>query len=751
MIQQQIYTRERRGLFRNSEGYDSVAKSPGLADAFIKENVHPFCVYNAPRFQPPPAVSEWARGNDAPVQEPAPEYPRAITVVRYPDGQALLGQAVYVAADFTGQRPTFFSHNYILPKEAADTLNFPAALNKTEFWVEYDIEKGKTLPELSRLPETDRPDAFAESDSAGEALERLGIEYKTFYKLVLCLLLSAAGPKKVYVVTPVPPNEVTHYARSLLGVLYEYLPGALMSVLGYCTYSHEPENKKGLHLTFLEKNALRVSDPRVARDYVLDFGQNLFKAEHQPEGSPFLEYVWERLTKGGDITSFYSFAAMFGGENADARKKVSIQYWDDMLALFRVFQDRTRTALPDAVSRKRIFSVIRQLLPDVLPEAEARYDFYGFTASLIKEEALAVADAGSGYVSSRGVMEEIAGFNLQDEKTGVLIVKTLYCYACKSPAEQFFAADLLRNTDAKLFGLYIDLLLEKNAARLLDGYFAERLSRLPLQSLFEEMRFWTAFPEIGCGAAFTEQVCGRVRSALAASQDAVSTANQLYHSLKTFHTEQEPNAAQYHKAFHQFVKAVLYAADEGLLSRLDISALTPETLAALPNSFIKRGMDKAEASFVAIDILKKISAALADAETGAINVRYFVGSYKLDADSYYFIIHKLREFFRARITAAHFDNITYLFRGLEKPGLDAGSLLTFIHDYAGDGKGAFIVWATENRVFNPQNQEHAEAVRVFIKQNIKDAAFKEVIYNNAALKALAREVRFGRLAGMLQG
>ncbi|MCL1877994.1 MAG: hypothetical protein FWF80_03985, partial [Defluviitaleaceae bacterium] len=38
MIEQHFYT---RGL----RGYETVAKSCGLADDFVKKNIHPYCVY----------------------------------------------------------------------------------------------------------------------------------------------------------------------------------------------------------------------------------------------------------------------------------------------------------------------------------------------------------------------------------------------------------------------------------------------------------------------------------------------------------------------------------------------------------------------------------------------------------------------------------------------------------------------------------------------------------------------------------
>lgn len=43
-----MYTRERRGVYRATEGFDTVAKSESLDNNFVKKIIHPFCLYDAP-------------------------------------------------------------------------------------------------------------------------------------------------------------------------------------------------------------------------------------------------------------------------------------------------------------------------------------------------------------------------------------------------------------------------------------------------------------------------------------------------------------------------------------------------------------------------------------------------------------------------------------------------------------------------------------------------------------------------------
>ena len=48
MIEQQYYTRERGGLFTQTDGNDTVAKSPMLKLEYIKKSLHPICSYDIP-------------------------------------------------------------------------------------------------------------------------------------------------------------------------------------------------------------------------------------------------------------------------------------------------------------------------------------------------------------------------------------------------------------------------------------------------------------------------------------------------------------------------------------------------------------------------------------------------------------------------------------------------------------------------------------------------------------------------------
>lgn len=95
MITQQMYTRERRGVYRSTEGFDTVAKSESLDNNFVKKILHPFCLYDAP-------AELTARG-----EKDEELYPAALHLFHTESNETVIGESRYLAADFTGQRSAF--------------------------------------------------------------------------------------------------------------------------------------------------------------------------------------------------------------------------------------------------------------------------------------------------------------------------------------------------------------------------------------------------------------------------------------------------------------------------------------------------------------------------------------------------------------------------------------------------------------------------------------------------------------------
>ena len=211
-IQQQIYTRAKRSLFQQSEGYGTIAKTNCLNEAFIKDNIHPYCVY-------PTGCTQ-----------------KVITLVNFPCGRMLFGQITYVAKDFTGQRATFFAHNYILPpKIAGEAVRNIEKLRNVKFLTEYTSEE--PLEELDTLPCEPKP--APQSPQPHHPVLDTGTP-----PLILF-------PNKTYI----PAN----FTWQLLSSIYSTLSNETKQQLGFCSYATQPVNKKGLHIIFVPPEAYNPS------------------------------------------------------------------------------------------------------------------------------------------------------------------------------------------------------------------------------------------------------------------------------------------------------------------------------------------------------------------------------------------------------------------------------------------------------------------------------------------------------------
>ncbi|OWR31172.1 hypothetical protein CDO73_08530 [Saccharibacillus sp. O23] len=362
-IGQQLYTRARSGIFRDTEGYDTIARSNGLDDQFVKKTLHPLCAYDAPAELTASGVKEEAA------------YPDAVHLVQLETGDVVLGRSLYKSADFTGLRSTFFTHNYVVPAEKAELLaseymNFLYAAyeNGAETVVdtaETDLAsdglprmdafgaervsdsdapdvspraernagaaRGRTLPELESLPiRADLP----QPKTGLEKLAELGIDGASFKRLLLAVMESVSGRRKVYVTLNAPIAETSERALRLLEVLYAALPPEFRRRLGFLTYSREPHSRKGVNLTFVEQGSMRPGDRNIEKDFLFDFSRG--RIVNAAEGGSLQEladFLHDGLRDPQRLERFFAFADEALGSTPDA---LNVERYLELSRLLRI-------------------------------------------------------------------------------------------------------------------------------------------------------------------------------------------------------------------------------------------------------------------------------------------------------------------------------------------------------------------------------------------------------------------------------
>ena len=323
-IAQQMYTRERRGLFRSTEGFDTVAKSDSLDNNFIKKTLHPFCLYDAP-------AELAARG-----EKDESVYPSALHLFHAENGDTVIGMSRYQATDFTGQRSAFFAHNFVVPASRSEEIvqSYGDWLH-ADFARSYDGELGGTLPELSDIPviRTDRrPDPIA-------GLRLLGINEGIFKALLQAVMLSVAGKKKIYIALNVSITELSARAVELTEILYSVLPYEFRRRLGVITYANEPQSRKYIHLSFVEKGSLRPGDRNIEKDFTFDLvSGRMGNVDFGESRQPYADLVWKLLLLNpGDLDDFVSFAdQILRGESPE--HKLSLAFYNELAVFYEIEQ-----------------------------------------------------------------------------------------------------------------------------------------------------------------------------------------------------------------------------------------------------------------------------------------------------------------------------------------------------------------------------------------------------------------------------
>lgn len=332
-ILQHIYTRDREGVFRTTEGFDTVAMSPSLDRRFVQSVLQPYCLYKAPKELLTRSESSGSL------------YPDSTTVFPASNGMLVAGRSLYVSADFTGQRSSTFTHQLIIPELRKDEfLQKPEKLFQMNSFVSrYDIREGKQLPELSDVTFTSEHVDF-------NLLDRVGFDEHLFKQLVYAVMASLSpvktGPKrKIYVSLNSDISVCSDDAKRLCILLYKLLPWEIRRQLGVVTYNNEPESRQNIQLMFVEKGSIAAVEKGLERDVLFDIDAKKFRNTELPgKEHIYLDYVWEHRYHEAVLEAFFRFCDEALAD-LPVEIKHSIPSYYQLCALFQIKEDSQNTTL----------------------------------------------------------------------------------------------------------------------------------------------------------------------------------------------------------------------------------------------------------------------------------------------------------------------------------------------------------------------------------------------------------------------
>ncbi|MGV8982504.1 GAP1-N2 domain-containing protein [Clostridium sp.] len=290
MIQQQYYTRDKKGLYSDTPGYDTISKSKGLEDKLIKEVLHNYCFYEAP-FE---LIQE----------ENLNEYPKALMCFNIPSGEMIIGCSSFAGKDYTGQRNRYFTHNYVVSEMQKEfyirnpdrIFNAEFKMPNSNYHVQDDYSKEPSKIFLEELIDIPIDKQSYESLTADKLFKKLGIQSSMYKKLLSACFDSVLNNRKIYIVLNVPAHDLSKYSKQLMEYIYIGLPYVVRRKFGFITYVKNSKSKEYVNLQFVAKEGIRLSSVEQSLAYVFDFQEEKYlNAMTLEKENDYLNFSWDNL------------------------------------------------------------------------------------------------------------------------------------------------------------------------------------------------------------------------------------------------------------------------------------------------------------------------------------------------------------------------------------------------------------------------------------------------------------------------
>jgi hypothetical protein len=709
LIQQQMYTRERGGIFHTTDGYDTIAISEGLEHAFVKKYLHPFCMYHAPK-----ALTE--RG-----EKDASLFPKAVTIFQPETGHLVIGQAVFVPADFTGQRSTYFMHNYIVPPSRKDEwIKNPEKLFQWKgFANSYDIMDGKIIPECDHM-ESGEKDILLDKEVL---LKKLGLREDQFKQLLYAIMTSIAGKKKVFISLNVPLKDYSTYALELLELISVYLPYAHRRKLGAITFTSSPETKNYIHVVFYEPGTLNIADRSIEKQLIFDLSaRRISGVEIEGQKHEYLDFAMKHFSESKRIEDFFDFAenALYGlGED----QKLEVASYYQLTAIYLTLNDQNGT-----LYHNNKIGFLHSLLKFLRVNSEVKPALAELFHKLVTEEKVP-ADKNTvlDYIQAVVAINSIVR---SDEALG-LIVDTIAFYQ-KDPLFQM----LWKVIEQDKLGYQAILMFmndHPDYELLLEQYLDDRLVQVVhTEDVLKELHLMLVTPFLLDVEKFKAVAIRKVVSS-------ITHASNPFHSVllvKNFSMEQ-PSAA-----FIEFKDELLAHAKLALLRSIRVKELTMNDVLMFgkiyPNEHNVRDIKdvKVKENYQITNALYQLISI--PSQAGTYDLRPLTGTIRAHIRS------TLQQLLRNKPTAEHFPLLFVAF-DTEYDGVDYQGLLDYLIRYGEDQTLLSFIRGNVRKI--ETDVHYRRSLRKYLishPQSIwKNSSFRKelLLIKNYSFKNLLKEVQ----------
>lgn len=321
LIQQQIVTRDSKGLFLTGDESDTIVFSPNVEESFIKKYLIPISTYHMP--------SELKKSSDKEIEN----YPPQFTLMQPDTGELVIGKSSFAPAESPKRKNRLFVHNYIIPvSRKEEWIHKPSQIFHIEhFYSLEDIDNiGEKLEEIEYVSYT-KENIFTKKQ---ELFHVLQLDEKKFKELLFACITAVAEKKRVYISFQASPHLQHKYAMWLLELLFIYMPYETRRLFGATTFHNEPEILENIHVMFVEQGSIRLRKRAVENQFTFDLSQDKRNGlNFKEEDHDYLHFAFEALETATELDEFFVYCER-ALKGLDKQKKLALQSYNDLFLLF---------------------------------------------------------------------------------------------------------------------------------------------------------------------------------------------------------------------------------------------------------------------------------------------------------------------------------------------------------------------------------------------------------------------------------
>jgi len=321
LIQQQIVTRDSKGLFLTGEGSDTIAVSPNVDESFVKKYLNPISTYHMP--------SELKKNGEKEMDA----YPPLFTFIQPETGELVIGKSNFSPAESSKQKNRLLVHNYIIPASRKEEWIQQASqlFHIEHFYGLEDVENlNDELEEIEHVAYT-KENIFAKKQ---ELFHVLQLDEKKFKELLFACITAVAEKKRVYISFQAPHHMQHKYAMWLLELLFIYMPYETRRLFGATTFHNEPEIIENIHVMFVEQGSIRLRNKAVENQFTFDLSQQKSSGfTFNEEEHDYLHFAYEALETATELDEFFVYCER-ALQGLDMQRKLTIQTYNDLFVLF---------------------------------------------------------------------------------------------------------------------------------------------------------------------------------------------------------------------------------------------------------------------------------------------------------------------------------------------------------------------------------------------------------------------------------